>query len=622
MKQTIQYILFAVALLLCSIGTVNAKVISGSCGTEMTYSLDTETGVLNIEGKGMMKNWSYYDYVPWYYSSSYIKTVTISDGVTSIATYAFCDCSNLTSINIPKSVTTIGSEAFRGCSGLSKAEFASLESLCKITFDNSGANPLSYAHNLYINGKEIKNLVIPNTLTSIGSYAFYNCSGLTSVTIPNSVTSVGLEAFSGCSGLSKAEFASLESLCKIRFDSSGANPLSYAHNLYINGKEIKNLVIPNTLTSIGSYAFCNCSGLTSVTIPNSLTSIGLCAFAGCSGLINTEFSSIESLCKINFGTLANPLHYTHNLHIDGKELKDLVVPNNVSSIGSFAFEGCSSFSTVIIPNSVTSIGHFAFDGCSGILDFINLSSAPQLNAGSLPTTATVHVLNGCKSAYSVSSAWNGYSIVEDAETFFPIESVSFENEKMYVKIGSVFKLTPAIDPSSAPASIYDLIWMSSDPSVLYLDQNTQRFMAMKEGTSTVTVTAIDANDNIKTAQVTVHVGDGIDPEESGDPQCEAPIVKYTNGNIICISATDDAVCHYTYKISGEGEGTDTGSSAGTPMKIEITAYATADGYRQSNDTIKNFDYVPSNSSLKCDVNGDGKLNMEDANIVVNTFLGK
>lgn len=260
--------------------------------------------------------------------------------------------------------------------------------------------------------------------------------------------------------------------------------------------------------------------------------------------------------------------------------------------------------------------------CSAIKDFVNLNSSPQSDAGSLPTTATVHVLKGCKSTYSTSSAWKRYNIVEDAGTFFPLETVSFEKDKMYVKTGSVFKLTPMIEPSYPPASFYDLIWLSSDQSVLYLDQNTQRFMAMKEGTVTVTVTAIDANENMKTAQVTVYVGDGIDPEKSGDPQCEAPIVKYTNGNIICISATDNAVCHYTCKIMGESEGEDTGSTAGIPLKIEITAYATAEGYGKSKNTVKTFDYVPAGSGLKGDVNGDGKGTMADANEVVNIVLGK
>lgn len=214
-------------------------------------------------------------------------------------------------------------------------------------------------------------------------------------------------------------------------------------------------------------------------------------------------------------------------------------------------------------------------------------------------------------------------IIEDAESLFPLQSVSMEKEKIYVKIDSIFTLTPIVEPSVALTSIYDRIWMTSDPSVLYFDHSTQRFMAMKEGTATVTVTIVDDYNKKKmSASATVYVGDGIDPEESGDPQCDAPIVKYTNGNIICVSATDNAVCHYTCKIMGESEGEDTGSSAGIPLKIEITAYATAEGYRQSKNTVKTFDYIPSGSGLKGDMNGDGVVNMQDANIIVNKYLGK
>lgn len=131
-----------------------------------------------------------------------------------------------------------------------------------------------------------------------------SCSGLSSVTISESVTSIGMLAFNGCTGLTKAEFASIESLCGINFGDSSANPLSYAKHLYINGKEVTDVIIPNSVTSIGGSAFSNCSGLTSVTIPNSVTSIGSFAFSYCSGLTS------------------------------------ITIPNSVTSIGSQAFYGC------------------------------------------------------------------------------------------------------------------------------------------------------------------------------------------------------------------------------------------------------------------------------------------
>ena len=175
-------------------------------------------------------------------SSVVYNDVTYS--VTSIGEGAFSNCKSLTSITIPNSVTSIGKGAFGGCRGLTS-------------------------------------VTIPNSVTSIGKYTFYDCSGLTSVTIHNSVASIGEYAFSGCRGLTAVYITDLDAWCKIEFAYINSNPLYYAHHLYLNGKEVKDLVIPNSVTSIGSSAFQGCSGLTSITIPNSVTSIGGQAFYDC-----------------------------------------------------------------------------------------------------------------------------------------------------------------------------------------------------------------------------------------------------------------------------------------------------------------------------------------------------
>ena len=168
-----------------------------------------------------------------------LTSITIPNSVTSIGSDAFAYCSGLTSITIP-----IENFAFWGCTGLTSVHITDLAAWCKIDFYDCDSNPLTYAHHLYLNGQEIKDLVIPNSVTSIGEYAFYGCSGLTSVTIPNSVTRIGVEAFSGCSGLTS-------------------------------------VTIPNSVTRIGYRAFQYCSGLTSITIPNSVTSISDYAFRYC-----------------------------------------------------------------------------------------------------------------------------------------------------------------------------------------------------------------------------------------------------------------------------------------------------------------------------------------------------
>ena len=261
-------------MVLCSIA-LHAKVVTGTCGDNLTWSYDTDTKALTIEGTGDMS----YDAVPWAQVRGDILSVSLPEGLTSIGGGAFGECSSLTSITLPNSVTSIEVNAFYGCSSLTSIilpnsvtsiggdAFEYCSSLTSVTWNVKKCNdfewynyPFEYCYNIlsftfgegvesipaYLcNGlSNITSITLPNSVTSIEYGAFRGCSALTSITIPNSVTSIGGDAFADCSSLTS-------------------------------------VTLPNSVTSIGGGAFDYCSSLTSITIPNSVTSIGSAAFSSC-----------------------------------------------------------------------------------------------------------------------------------------------------------------------------------------------------------------------------------------------------------------------------------------------------------------------------------------------------
>ena len=304
-------------------------------------------------------------------------SLSLKEGTRLIGAYAFENCTGLTSITIPNSVTTIGAYAFEYCSGLTS-----------ITISNSVTEIGEYA---FYNCTDLTEVTIPNSVTTIGNSAFYDCTGLISVTIPNSVTSIGDGAFWECSGLTSIVVEEGSPKYDSR-DNCNAIVETSTNTLILG---CKNSTIPNSVTSIGSYAFYDCTGLTEVNI-----------------------SDLSAWCKIDFSDYAaNPLLYANKLKLNGTEIKDLVISNDITEIKDYAFYRCSGLISVIIPNSVTSIGEYAFD-CNNLRIVKSLSNTPQqcddYAFGKNPA-ALLMVPKGSMMSYMLADGWRHFTKIQEFE---------------------------------------------------------------------------------------------------------------------------------------------------------------------------------------------------------------
>lgn len=300
-----------------------------------------------------------------------LRSVTIPNGVMVIGMCAFYNCTNLKSIILPNSVTLINQWAFEYCDKLTEIHISDLKAWCEIEHN---ASWISTKYDLYLNGEEITEIVIPNGITEIGSYVFSYCSSIMKVMIPNGVTAIKKGAFSNCNSLIRINLPdgikSIESWafadCSYLFDIIIPNGVTEIGDYAFSGcSNFSKVSIPDGVTKIGDCAFKNCANLRIITIPESVTLMGSGVLDDCDNLHEIHISDLAAWCNVEFGERG----YISNgyiLYLNGGIIDNMVIPEGLTSIKDYAFAYCYAIANVEIPNSVTSIGDYSFYMCSDI----------------------------------------------------------------------------------------------------------------------------------------------------------------------------------------------------------------------------------------------------------------
>lgn len=425
MKQNFSKLFAALLVAMLVSVNVQAEVITGSCGTNLTYELDTDDGILTISGTGAMTS------TPWSEYASQIRTINLPEGLSFITQDAFKNC-DIDKINIPSTVSSIHYMAFNNCANLSKITVAEgnttydsrdncnaivetatntiVVGCMSTTFPSSVTTIGRYA----FYGSGISTLKITtNSLTEIMTYAFSHCENLQSVQLPASVTTIGTYAFSSCTSLKN-------------FTLDGdATFTTIPESIFYQCTALEKAVFPRTVTEIGQSAFNGCTSLTDVGEDlnryDNVQTIGADAFQDCTALTHLTFPALQSVgqgafhrCSSLQGVTAE-LHNLPNFVFNGcTVLNEITIGNDVTEVGIRAFMGCKALKTIIFDSGLTSIGQWAFresgltsafipesvttigDGAFWLCDSLTDVTCGAMNPVTIGSTTFISINASCK----------------------------------------------------------------------------------------------------------------------------------------------------------------------------------------------------------------------------------
>lgn len=361
-----------------------------------------------------------------------VDTVTVPEGVTRIRESAFEKC-KLSYIKLPSTLKSIDAYAFEDCQSLDGVEISDIASWCSVVFEYIESNPINFAKHLYVDGKEVDNLIIPEGLIEIKDFAFCNCESLKSLSTPSSLMQIGTYAFYNCVGLEEVDLAEGISVIA-KFSFYNCNKLSsivfpegvtfIGYNSFYSCQSLTSLELPSTVAIVDEKAFYNCTGLSSLLIKNGVKEIGKMSFTRCVGLTSLRIPG--SVKKIGYSAF-------HGC----EKLTSVSLAKGVEEIGDYSFNSCSQLKSFVIP-STAALGRFVFGGCNKLDSLVNLSPTPQeVNFSIFPTDfekIRVYVMADDAAKYKVADVWKYMDIrpilvsIENVDSFDMADGDTYDSD--------------------------------------------------------------------------------------------------------------------------------------------------------------------------------------------------
>jgi hypothetical protein len=405
-----------------SVTTIESTAFEGCTGLERVTINNLEAWCkISFEGNATSNPLYYARHL--YLNSSEITELTVPDGVEALGSFVFMHCDGLTNVTIPNSVTTIGWSCFNGCANLKTVTLGSgLTGIWDFAFNNSNLE------NVTCIGTRVPSI----SENCFNSTTYQNAT----LTVPKGCKSA-YESSSSWGQFANIVEAPYDFVVNgIYYNTTSNNTVEVTYrdtnyNTYSGNVNIPNSVSYNgttyQVTSIGSYAFMYCTGLTSVTIPPTITLMSEYAFYGCSNLTQVNISNLIAWLNISFSgnAWANPLFLGHHLYLNGSEVTELNVPSGITELKDQAFNGCLSLTKVNIADDVTSIGWACFNGCSNL---------QTVSLGANVNYVSYYVFAGCTSLTSITCRATTPPTMGTNETF---DSSTYSTATLYVPESSI-----------------------------------------------------------------------------------------------------------------------------------------------------------------------------------------